>query len=118
MAVPRVVPLMGNNFTWGATAVPVLHVWPLPTIGYVQVTKALAVALGVPVTVPLTRLLVTITLVPILQLLGAHEAEMPTVPGATPLTDPVPLTAAIEGWVEFQFSVGNVVRTVLVLSVT
>ena len=45
----------------------------------------------------------TFTLVPILQLLGKHEAEIPTAPAATPLTvAPAlePLTVAIEGRVE------------------
>src|SRR5882672_11161710 len=121
IAVPSVVPVMGKSCVW---VVPVLgdvvqvRVGSAGTgNGSVQVTNAVAVVLGVPVTVPLTRLLVTFALVPILQLFGRHDAEMPTAPTATPLTVPVLLTVATEGWGVFQFSVGNVVSGVLVLSV-
>ena len=38
IAVPRVVPLIGNNFTWGSAAVPVLHVPVGGGAGSVHVT--------------------------------------------------------------------------------
>src|SRR4051794_40245852 len=101
---------MGKSFTCGATSVPVLQV--PPAVGSVHVTYAFAVVLGVPLTVPLTRLLVTFAFVPILQLLGKQEAETPTVPGATPATLApvlVPATVAMAGWVVFQLNAGSVV---------
>src|SRR3954469_24622536 len=99
IAVPSVVPLMGNSFTCGAVSVPVLHGVGAGEVSE-HVTYAFAVVPGVPVTVPLTRLLVRFAFVPILQLFGRHEAEIPTVPAATPATFApvlVPLTVAIAG---------------------
>src|SRR5437868_8210595 len=107
IAVPRVVPLMGNNFTCGLASVPELHV--PAAVGSVQVTYAVALVLAVPVIVPVTRLLVTVACVPMLQLSGRQEAEMPTVPGETEVTLPIPLTLATAGWVAFQVNEGRVV---------
>src|SRR3954471_5402756 len=124
IGVPSVVPLIGNSWVWVTLLVElgcVVQVWVASAgegRGSVHVTYAVADVGAVPVTVPLTRLLVTMTFVPLLQLFGRHDAEMPTTPGAIPFTDPVLPTPAIEGWVEFQLKLGRVVRVAPLVSFT
>ena len=118
IAVPSVVPLMGNSFTCGAASVPVLHAFGAGVPGDLQVTYAVAEVPGVPVTVPVTELLVTVVFVPMLQLFGTQEAEIPTTPGATPFTVPWPFTPAIASCEVFQVNAGSVVNVVPAVSFT
>jgi hypothetical protein len=112
IAVPNVVSLMGNSFTWGNASVPLLHAFGAGVPVSVQVTYAVAPVGAVPVMVPVTRLLVIGEFVPMLQLFGRQEADIPTVPAATALTVApvlVPPTVATAGCVLFHINAGNVV---------